>query len=117
MLSEAADPASPGTVPEPVRQAVFQIPEAGQVYPQLVAHAGLFHVVRLVSKLEARQRSLAEVDAMIRARLVQKLQADAEAALIARLRQKTAVSIDESTLERVPSPPAAASAPPPALPR
>lgn len=107
MLSETADPLSPSSAPEPVRKAVFAIAEAGQVHPELVAHAGRFHVVRLVSKLEARQRSLAEVDALVRARLVSKLQADAEAALIARLRETTTVRVDEAALEQVapPTPP------------
>ena len=116
MLSEAADGASPSTVPEPVRKAVFAIAEEGQVYPELVAHAGRFHVVRLVSKLEPHQRSLAEVDSLVRLRLVQKLQADAEAALIARLREKTNVRIDEASLGQVTPPTPAATAPGPSGP-
>jgi hypothetical protein len=111
MLSEKADPLAPSSAPEPVRKAVFAIAEAGQVYPELVAHAGRFHVVRLISKLEPRQRSLAEVDALVRARLVQKLQAEAEAALLARLREKTSVRIDETALEQVTPPSPAATAP------
>lgn len=111
MLSEKADPQSPSAAPEPVRQAVFAIAEAGQVYPELVVHAGRFHVVRLVSKLEPRQRSLAEVDSLVRARLVSKLQADAEAALIARLRENTSVRVDEAALEQVAPPTPAATAP------
>jgi hypothetical protein len=108
-LSRAPDPAG-GGVPEPVRAAVFEIPAVGQVHSRLIPHAARFHVVRLVSKLEARQGSLAEVDAMIRARLVQKLQAEAETALLQRLRQATAVSIDDAALERVPAPTPAAAA-------
>lgn len=110
MLSESAEPLSPSTAPEAVRKAVFAIPEVGQVYPELVAHAGRFHVVRLVSKLEPRQRALAEVDPLVRARIVQRLQADAEAALIARLREKTNVRIDEAALEQVTPPTPAAGA-------
>jgi peptidyl-prolyl cis-trans isomerase C len=116
MLSEAADASSPSKVPEPVRKAVFAIAEAGQVYPELVAHAGRFHVVRLVSKLEPRQRSLAEADSLVRLRLVQKLQADAEATLIARLRETTTVRIDQASLEQVPPPAPAATAPGPSAP-
>jgi peptidyl-prolyl cis-trans isomerase C len=111
MLSEKPDPLAPSPVPDPVRKAVFAIAEAGQVYPELVAHGGRFHVVRLVSKLEPRQRLLAEVDSLVRARLVQKLQADAEAALLARLREKTSVRVDETALEQVPPPNPAATAP------
>ncbi len=103
-------------LPDVVRQAVFQIESAGQVYPELVVYGGRFHVVRLVSKLEARQLSLAEADGMIRARLVQSLQASAEAALIARLRQSTAVKVDEAVLDGVQPPTPGASAAPAAAP-
>jgi peptidyl-prolyl cis-trans isomerase C len=105
----AAQPAPPGSapsadVPEPVRRAVFQIAEVGQVYPQPIAAAGRFHVLRLVSKLEARQRTLEEVDAAVRARLVRALQEQAEDELVTRLRRSIPVTIDEAALERVPEP-------------
>lgn len=90
--------------PEAVRRAVFEIGQEGQVYPQPVAVGGRFHVLRLVSKLEARQRSLEEVDAAVRARLVRSLQEQAENDLVKRLRQSIPVSIDEQALERVPEP-------------
>ena len=90
--------------PEAVRRAVFEIPQEGQVYPQPVAAGGRFYVLRLVSKLEARQRSLEEVDGAVRARLVRSLQEQAENELVKRLRQSIPVSIDEQALERVPEP-------------
>ena len=96
-------------VPEAVRRALFEIGEAGQVYPQPVAAGGRFYVVRLVAKLEARQRSLAEVDGAVRARLVRSLQEQAEVDLVKRLRQSIPVSIDEQALERVPEPGARAA--------
>jgi peptidyl-prolyl cis-trans isomerase C len=105
MLSRTGgDPGDPTDVGEPVRRALFEIPEPGQVHPELVAHAGRFHIVRLISRVDARQRLLAEVDTLIRTRLVQELQESAEAALIARLRRSTPVSIDETALEQVPPP-------------
>jgi peptidyl-prolyl cis-trans isomerase C len=93
-----------GDVPEAVRRAVFEIAQEGQVYPQPVAAGGRFHVLRLISRLEARQRTLEEVDGAVRARLVRSLQEQAETELVKRLRQSIPVSIDEQALERVPEP-------------
>jgi peptidyl-prolyl cis-trans isomerase C len=110
MLSRTPLDPEESAVGEPLRQALFEIAEVGQVHPRVIAEASRFHVLRLVSRVEARQRMLAEVDALIRTRLVQERQAAAEAALIARLRRDTKVSIDESMLERLPEPPASTSA-------
>jgi parvulin-like peptidyl-prolyl isomerase len=93
-----------GELPDALRRAVFEIGQEGQVYPEPVAAGGRFHVLRLVSKLEARQRSLEEVDGAVRARLVRLLQEQAENDLVKRLRQSIPVSIDEQALERVPEP-------------
>lgn len=103
--------------PEALRRAVFAIPKVGEVYPQPVAHAGRFHVLRLVSVVEARQLGLEEVESAVRARLARSQQEQAEAALLARLRQTVSVSIDEAALERVPEPASPpAGAPPSAAP-
>jgi hypothetical protein len=116
----SAEPEEPSDdVPAAVRRAVFQIAEPGGVYPEPVASEGpsrQWHVVRLVSVREARQRSLAEVDTIIRARLVQTREAEARAALLARLRQTTRVEVDETALGAVepPSGAAAGNDPPPA---
>lgn len=91
-------------VPEPLRRAVFELAEVGQVYPRAIAHAGHFYVLRLVSKLEARQRTLEEVDGSVRTRLVRARQEQAEDELVKRLRQTIPVTIDEAALERVPEP-------------
>ena len=91
-------------VPEPLRRAVFEIPEVGQVYPRPVAHGGRYYVLRLVSKLEARQRSLEEVDGIVRTELVKRLQAQAQTDLVQRLRQSVSIRIDDAALERVPPP-------------
>jgi hypothetical protein len=113
MFTLAAGDAAKGEVPEAIRRAAFEIPRAGEVHPEPVLHAGRFHIVRLVSKVDARQRSLEEVDAAIRARLLQGELAKARAELVARLRKNIAVSIDDDALERVapPTPAAGAKAP------
>jgi hypothetical protein len=100
-----AEPDEPSDdVPAAVRRAVFQIEKPGDVYGEPVAAAGGLHVIRLVSLREARQRSLAEVDTLIRVRLVEAREAQARQELIARLRQTTSVEVDESALERIEPP-------------
>jgi hypothetical protein len=101
-------------VPAPLVHAAFQIPAAGEVFPEPVAHGGKFHVVRLVSKIDARQRTLVEVDDAIRARIIVEREAAARAALLARLRQTTTVSIDESALGQITPPKSGAAAGAPA---
>ena len=110
----AATPDAPtDDVPPEVRRAVFQIGRAGDVYPEPVVHAGRQHVLRLVAIREPRQRSLAEVDAQIRMQLIEARQAEARAALVARLRASHPVQIDEAALGQIPPPnPAAAGAAP-----
>ncbi|MEY2936429.1 MAG: hypothetical protein RL033_7178, partial [Pseudomonadota bacterium] len=109
--SSAGSPAVAPDVPEPVRRAVFQIARVGEVYPQLVTDAGRYRVLRWVSVVEARQRTLEEVDSVIRARLVFAQQERAEAELLARLRQTIPVRIDEAALEHVPEPGSRAASP------
>ncbi|MEY4543825.1 MAG: hypothetical protein RL685_20 [Pseudomonadota bacterium] len=108
----AGAPAVAPDVPESVRRAVFEIARVGEVYPQLVAHEGRYHVLRWVSVVEARQRTLEEVDSVIRARLIFAQQERAEAELLARLRQTIPVRIDEAALEHVPEPGSRALSPP-----
>jgi peptidyl-prolyl cis-trans isomerase C len=109
-LSEQPDQPS-DELPAALRKAVFQIEKAGGVYPEPVVDGGRQHVVRLVSVREARQRSLTEVDAAIRARLVSAREAEARAALIERLRQTTSVQVDEAALDRVEPPASLPKAP------
>jgi len=110
----AAQPDQPSDpVPLAVRQAVFAIGKDGDVYPTPVAVAGRQHIVRLISVREARQRSLAEVDALIRVRLIEARQAKARQELLGRLRASTPIQVEQAALDRVepPSPAAGASAP------
>jgi hypothetical protein len=101
---EPEDTSAPDPVPAPVRQAVFQIERAGEVFREPVVVAGRQHVLRLVSIREPRLRSLAEVEAVIRLRLVETRQADARRALLERLRQTISVQVDEAALEQVQPP-------------
>jgi peptidyl-prolyl cis-trans isomerase C len=100
------------SVPDPARKAVFAIGAAGDVYPEPVEYDGRQHVLRLVSVQPARQRSLAEADSMIRVRLVERRQEQAQNDLVARLRESTTIQVDDAALERIEPPtPAAAAAP------
>lgn len=98
----SAEPDEPSdAVPAAVRRALFQIAEEGQVYPEPVSVDGRHHVLRLVSLREARQRSLAEVDTLIRVRLVEQRQAEARDELLARLRKTTTIRVDRAALEGI----------------
>jgi peptidyl-prolyl cis-trans isomerase C len=111
LSADADEPAD--EVPVALRKAVFQIAKAGDVYPEPVVAAGRQHVVRLVSVREARQSSLAEVDSLIRARLVEAREAEARQALVARLRQAIRIEIDEAALGRIEPAPSASTPPAP----
>jgi peptidyl-prolyl cis-trans isomerase C len=107
---DAGDAPSHEAPPAAVREALFRIAPPSGVYPEPVAVDGRHHVVRLVSLREARQRSLAEVDTLIRLRLVERREDEAKRALLGELRRQTAVKVDEAALERI-EPVAPASAP------
>lgn len=107
-LSREPEEGSTSEVPASLRDAVFRIEQAGGVFPEPVVVAGRQHVLRLVSIREPRQRSLAEVDAAIRLRLIQARQAEARKALLERLRQTITVHVDDAALEHVPPPSAPA---------
>lgn len=110
----AAQPDQPSDpIPPAVRQAVFAIPHEGDVHPAPVAASGRQHVVRLISVRPARQRSLAEVEASIRVRLIEARQAGARRELLARLRASTPIQVEQAALDRVGPPSPAAGASPP----
>jgi peptidyl-prolyl cis-trans isomerase C len=98
-------------VPDVARKAVFAIAAPGDVYPEPVEYDGRQHVLRLVSVQPARQRSLSEADSMIRVRLVERRQQQAQSDLVARLRQATTIQVDDAALERIEPPTPAAAAP------
>lgn len=102
------------SVPNALRDAVFKIDKLGGVYPHLVQVGSVFHIVRLVGKTAARQRSANEAERAIRVRIVQEGLKKKEAAFDKELRARFPVKLDQAALSKVAvpplGPPAAASA-------
>jgi peptidyl-prolyl cis-trans isomerase C len=99
-------------VPEPLRAAVFEVEKVGGVLPRVVAAAGLFHIVRMTGKTDARDRSFADADRSIRVALVQERIRAREAELEAELKKKYPVTIDEAQLAKIAVPAASAKVAP-----
>jgi parvulin-like peptidyl-prolyl isomerase len=98
-------------VPPEVRAAVFEIGDIGEVLSRPVEVSGAYHVVRMLGKSGAHERTLAEADRSIRVALLQAKVAEREKALEAELRQRFPVTIDEQALAKV-EVPAVDTAPP-----
>jgi DNA-directed RNA polymerase subunit F len=89
-------------VPEEVRAAVFQIGKVGDVLPSVVQGAdGRFYVVRLTVKTDPVDRTREDADRSIRVKLSQDKLRGAEDALLAQLRTKYPVQIDDNALATV----------------
>jgi peptidyl-prolyl cis-trans isomerase C len=97
----SSDLADAPTVPEAIRAAVFSIQKIGGVFGQLVEVNGKWHIVRLIGKSEARQRSYEEAERSVRVAIVRRRMRDAEEALEQELRKKYPVSIDQAALKQV----------------
>ena len=74
------------------------------MYPEPVAEGGVFHIVRLTSRTDARERTFEAAERTIRITLVQELVKQREAAFEKELRAKYPVSIDEAALAKVHAP-------------
>jgi parvulin-like peptidyl-prolyl isomerase len=98
-------------VPAAVRAAAFEAGAVGDVVGRVVVDEGGFHVVRLVGKTDAHERSLADADRSIRVALLQAKIAEKEKALEAELRKQFPVTIDEQALAKVEVPPQADGGP------
>lgn len=96
-----------GNVPQPVREAVFQIAAVGSVASDVVESEGKFYVVRMSGKTEAHARTVAESDRAIRVALLQEKMQEREQRLEAELRAKFPVEIDEGALAKAALPGAA----------
>jgi len=96
-------------VPPAVRAAVFEIGAIGEVLGRPVQDEADFHLVRMVGKTDAHERSLAEADRSIRVALLQAKVAERERALEAELRKQFPVTIDDQALAKVELPRPAAS--------
>lgn len=88
-------------VSEALRAAVFKIEKVGGVLGEVVEDDGKFHIVRMMSKTAARDRTFKEAERTIRVALVQQEIRNAEKALEESLRKKFKVEIDESALAKV----------------
>jgi hypothetical protein len=88
-------------IPEDVRAAAFQIAKVGDVFPAVVRALGKFYVVRLTVKNEPQDRSLQEADRVIRVKLSQEKLRAKEEEILAQLRTKFPVQVDEAALSGV----------------
>ena len=95
---------NPRVTPE-VRAAAFEIGEIGEVLPRAVQASDGFHVVRMLGKSEAHDRSLSDADRSIRVAILQAKIAEREKALEAELRRQFPVTVDEQALAKVELPP------------
>jgi hypothetical protein len=98
-------------VPEPVREVAFKLAKVGDVHGELVAHEGKFYIVRLAGQTAGHVRSLAEAERQIRVELLKRKMKKLEDDLVAELRKKHKVEIDEAALAKVGAPPAPAPSP------
>jgi peptidyl-prolyl cis-trans isomerase C len=92
-------------VSEAVRAAAFEIGAVGEVLGRPVEDEAGIHVVRLVGKTDAHERSLADADRSIRVAILQAKIGEREKALEADLRKQFPVTIDEQALAKVEMPP------------
>lgn len=94
-------------VPEEVRAAVFEIAAPGEVLAHPVVDGeGKWHVVKYITKTDARTRPFSEAERMIRITMAQQEVAAREKNLESELRAKYPVTIDEGALRDVKMPPA-----------
>jgi DNA-directed RNA polymerase subunit F len=88
-------------VPEPLRQAVFEIQKLGGVSDHLVQADGKFHIVRMTGRTDGRERTLGDAERAIRVTLADARLRQAERDLERRLREKYPMKIDEAALANV----------------
>lgn len=104
-VSEAATGQSDNPkVPEPVRLALFALQKQGDTAPKLVAHEGLFYILRLLAESPPRKRTLSEAETTIRVRLLHDRLAKAEANLEAELRETIPVTLNPDAIARLAQP-------------
>lgn len=88
-------------VPADVRAAAFQVAAVGEVLPRVVRAGDKWYLVRLTQKLEPRERVYEEAERTIRVKLSQDRMRAKEDELLAQLRAKYAVQVDEGALSSV----------------
>lgn len=97
-------------VPDALRAAVFEVDKLGGVLPRPVAAGGLFHLVRMTGKTDARDRTFQDAERSIRVALTQERLRAREAELEQELKKKYPVTIDEAQLAKLPLPAPSAKA-------
>jgi parvulin-like peptidyl-prolyl isomerase len=88
-------------VPDAVRAAAFALANVGDVAPDVVAVGNKFYVVRLTGKNAAQDRTFQEAERSIRVKMSQDKLRGREDALLADLRTKFPVQIDDATMATV----------------
>jgi peptidyl-prolyl cis-trans isomerase C len=88
-----------------VRAAAFEIAEIGDVLARPVQTAAGFHVLRLLGRSEAHERSFGDAERSIRVAILQAKIAEREKALEAELRRQFPVVVDDEALAKVELPP------------
>lgn len=88
-------------IPEELRAAAFAIPNVGELAPAPVKSGGKIFVVRLASKVDARERAFEEAERTIRVKLAQDLIEKKEEEMLANLRREHPPQIDENALANV----------------
>ncbi len=93
------------SLPEPLLRAAFGIEKVGGVYGEPVLAQGQYHILRLTSRMPARQRTFSEAERSIRVKLVQQRVATQQQQLIDELRSKFPVSMNQALLATIKSTP------------
>lgn len=101
IVTSDGDDVATRAVPKALREAAFELTELGEVYPRVLQAGGAFHVLRLIGKTAARQRSLQEAKRAIRVAVVRERVRQAEADLEGSLRKKFDVEIDQEALREL----------------
>ena len=91
---------NPKVSPE-IREAAFTIPKVSDVADHVVKSGGKFYVVRMTIKEDPKERTLAEAERSIRVKLAQDKLRAREQDLLAQLRTKFPVQVDDATLGTV----------------
>lgn len=88
-------------LPEVLVRAAFAIEKIGDVSSEPIHIDGQYHILRLTSRMSARQRTFAEADRSIRVRIVQARVSTSQQQLLDELRKKHPVSVNQSLLATV----------------
>jgi hypothetical protein len=88
-------------LPEALVRAAFAIDKIGDVFSEPIQIEGQYHIVRLISRMSARQRTFAEAERSIRVKMVQIRMSASQQQLLDELRKKHPVSVNQSLLATV----------------